>query len=253
MTLSVIITGAGDSVGRVIAETFVSRGAKVHICDVREDVLMETLTANPAMRGTVADVSDAQQVATVFAEAARHISALTTLVNCVGIGGPRGLIDELVDAEWRRTFDINVHGTFYTMQHAIPLLRAQGGGAIINFSTGSTRTRLPSRTAYIASKFALEGLTLNAARELGPSGIRCNAILPGIINNARMRNIMAQRAAAEGIPVEAIEDEYLRYVSSRAMTSPLDLAEMVYFLASDAGLRVTGELIAVSGNLEWEG
>lgn len=252
MARAVLVTGAGDSVGRVIAEMFLARGARVHIADIRPDVTQATLAANPGMSGTVADVADRAAVARLFDDVRDHLPGLDTLVNCVGIGGPRALTESIADEDWRATFDVNVHGVFATMQHAIPMMRAAGQGAIVNFSTGSTRTRLPSRSAYVASKFALEGLTLNAARELGPAGIRCNAILPGIIDNARMRGIMAQRAAAEGATLDVIEDDYLRFVSMRSMIQPAEIAEMVVFLCSDAAKLVTGELIAVSGNLEWE-
>lgn len=252
MTRSVLVTGAGDSVGRVIAELFLQRGAQVHIADVRRDATEATLDANPGMSGSVVDIADRAAVVRLFDDVRDSLPGLDALVNCVGIGGPRALTESITDEDWRKTFDVNVHGVFSTMQHAIPIMREAGRGAIVNFSTGSTRTRLPSRSAYIASKFALEGLTLNAARELGPAGIRCNAILPGIIDNARMRGIMAQRAAAEGTTLEAIEDDYLRFVSMRSMVQPAEIAEMVVFLCSDAARRVTGELIAVSGNLEWE-
>ena len=141
---------------------------------------------------------------------------------------------------------------FHAMKLAIPGMKRRGGGAIVNFSTGSTRTRLPMRTAYVVSKFAVEGLTLNAARELGPFKIRCNAILPGMIDNARMQGIVAAKARETGQAPEEVEAGYLRYISMRSKTQPSDLAEMVLFLASDAGRLISGELIAVSGNLEWE-
>jgi len=95
-------------------------------------------------------------------------------------------------------------------------------------------------------------LTLNAARELGIHKIRVNAILPGMIDNARMQGIIAAKSRETGRPVELIEADYLRFISLREKTQPTDLAAMVLFLASDAGRLVTGELIAVSGNLEWE-
>jgi NAD(P)-dependent dehydrogenase (short-subunit alcohol dehydrogenase family) len=148
--------------------------------------------------------------------------------------------------------DVNVTAMFVAMQAVIPGMKRRGGGVIVNFSTGSTRTRLPNRTAYVVSKFAVEGLTLNAARELGPHNIRVNAILPGMIDNARMRGIIAAKAQETGRAPDAIEADYLRYISLRRQTQPADLADMVLFLASDAGRMVTGELIAVSGNLEWE-
>jgi NAD(P)-dependent dehydrogenase (short-subunit alcohol dehydrogenase family) len=251
-TPSVMVTGAGDSVGRVIAERYLAAGAHVHICDVRPDALEATLAANPAMGGTLCDVADRQAVDRLFADAEARQPPVDILVNCVGIGGPRGDLETLEDEAWLSTFAVNVHGLFHMMRRAIPAMKAARRGAIVNFSTGSTRTRLPARSAYVASKYAVEGLTLNAARELGPFGVRCNAILPGIIDNARMRAIMEQRARAEGIAVADIEADYLRYVSMRTKVSPGELADTVLYLCSDAASKITGELIAVSGNLEWE-
>lgn len=249
---TVLVTGGADSVGRVMAEAFAARGDRVHICDVQPDALAATLAANPGMRGTLADVGDPTALARTIAEATAWLGEISVLVNNVGIGGPRAGIEDIALDAWDRTLAVNVTAMFHAMQLVVPGMKRHGGGAIVNFSSGSTRTRLPGRTAYVVSKFAVEGLTLNAARELGPHGIRVNAILPGMIDNARMRGIVAAKARETGRPPDAIEADYLRFISLRAKTQPADLAAMVLFLASDAGRLVTGELIAVSGNLEWE-
>ena len=141
---------------------------------------------------------------------------------------------------------------FYCMRRAVPMMKANGGGAIINFSTCSTRTRLPMRAPYIASKAGVEGLTLNATRELGPFGIRCNAILPGIINNSRFHHIVSRNAAATGASEAQIEEDYLKYVSLRSKVELDEIADLALFLASDKASKITGELIAISGNMEWE-
>jgi len=252
MSETVLVTGGADSVGRVMAEAFAARGDRVHICDVRADALEATLAANPGMRGTLADVGDPAALARVVADAQAWLGEISVLVNNVGIGGPRAAIEDIALEDWDRTLAVNVTAMFQAMQLVVPGMKRRGGGAIVNFSTGSTRTRLPGRTAYVVSKFAVEGLTLNAARELGPHKIRVNAILPGMIDNARMQGIIAAKSHETGRPTEAIEADYLRFISLRAKTQPADLAAMVLFLASDAGRLVTGELIAVSGNLEWE-
>ena len=249
---TVLVTGGGDSVGRTMAERFLARGDRVHICDIRPDALAATLAANPGMRGTLADVGTPADLTRAVAEAQDWLGDIAVLVNNVGIGGPRAGIEDIALADWDRTLAVNVTAMLHAMQLVIPGMKRRGGGAIINFSTGSTRTRLPNRTAYVASKFAVEGLTLNAARELGPHGIRVNAILPGMIDNARMQGIIAAKARETGRAEQSIEADYLRYISLRSKTQPADLANMVLFLASDAGKIVTGELIAVSGNLEWE-
>lgn len=252
MAENVLVTGGADSVGRVMAERFLARGDRVHVCDVREDALNQTLAANPGMRGTVANVGDPRAVERVFAEAAAWMGGVSVLVNNVGIAGPRAALEDIAYADWDQTITVNLSGMFYCMKHAIPGMKRNRHGAIVNFSSGSTRTRLPLRAPYIASKAAVEGLTLNAARELGPFNIRCNAILPGMINNARMQRIIEANAAAAGRTPAEIEAEYLKYISMRTKIEPDEIADMVLFLASDAARKVTGELISVSGNCEWE-
>jgi NAD(P)-dependent dehydrogenase (short-subunit alcohol dehydrogenase family) len=93
---------------------------------------------------------------------------------------------------------VNIDGMLYCIKRAVPMLKAAGGGAIINISTASTRTGLPYRTPYIASKWAVEGLSDNLVRELGPDKIRCNAILPGMINNPRGRRLVENIVAERG-------------------------------------------------------
>lgn len=251
-TERVLVTGAGDSVGREIAERFLRLGNKVHICDVRGDALKATLAANPRMTGSAIDVGRRDEVDRLFEDVRASMGDVSVLVNVVGMAGPRASLEEIDEDEWDRTLAVNLSGMFYCMKRAIPWLKANGGGSIINFSTCSTRTRLPFRAPYIASKYGVEGLTLNAARELGPFGIRCNAILPGIINNARFSFIVSRNSAATGRSAADIEADYLKYVSLRTKVELHELADMVLFLASDAGKKISGELIAVSGNMEWE-
>ncbi|QYY33898.1 MULTISPECIES: SDR family oxidoreductase [Cupriavidus] len=248
----VLVTGGADSVGRVIAELFRARGALVHICDVREDALAETLRANPGMTGTVANVGRPDEVAKVVRDAERHFGDISVLVNNVGIAGPRAAIEDISDEAWRETLDVNVGAMFQFMKRVVPAMKRRRHGAIINFSTGSTRTRLPMRTPYVVSKAAVESLTLNAARELGPFNVRCNAILPGMIDNERMQRIVANIAQESGRAAEEVESDYLKYISLRSKVQPEDLAQTVLFLASDAASKITGELLAVSGNVEWE-
>jgi NAD(P)-dependent dehydrogenase (short-subunit alcohol dehydrogenase family) len=249
---NVIVTGGADSVGRVIAERFLRSGARVHICDVRAEAVRATLAENPGMTGTVANVGVPAQVQVVFEDAQRAFGDATVLVNNVGVGGPRAAIEDIADEGWRETLDINLGGMWQFMKRVIPAMKRNRRGSIINFSTGSTRTRLPMRTAYVVSKAAVESLTLNAARELGPFNVRCNAILPGIINNERMQRIVKGLAEEGGRTVDEVEADYLKYISLRTKVQPEDLADMVLFLASNGASKITGELIAVSGNLEWE-
>lgn len=250
--LCVLITGAGDSVGRVTAEKFLAAGAQVHICDVRSDAVRDTLAANPGLGGSVCNVGDKAAVDCLFDDAFAAMGRVDVLVNCVGIAGPHALLEDISDEDWQTSMQVNLTGMFYTMRRAIPGMKERCFGAIVNFSTGSTRTCLPSRSAYVVSKYAVEGLTKNAARELGPFNVRCNAILPGAINNDRMNVIFERCAKAAGMAQEEYEKEALRYVSMRTKIEPTELADAVYFLATDTAPHITGMLMEVSGGSEWE-
>ena len=250
--LRVLITGAGDSVGRVTAEKFLTAGARVHICDVREKAVQATLEANPGMGGSVCNVGEKEDVDRLFDDALSAMGRVDVLVNCVGIAGPHALLEDISDEDWQLMMQVNLTGMFYTMKRAIPGMKDRRFGAIVNFSSCSTLSCLPSRTAYVVSKYAVEGLTKNAARELGPYNVRCNAILPGAINNDRMNMVMERGAKEQGITLEEYEKESLRYVSMRTKIEPKELADAVYFLCTDTGPHITGTLLEVTGGHEWE-
>ena len=247
-----IITGAGRGIGRATAERFLAAGAEVYVCCVTQDSLDSVLADNPKLKGCLADVGESDQVAWLFDGALSYLGGLDVLVNNAGIGDPRKPIEEVTDAEWRHAFAVNVDAMFYCVKRAIPLLKAAGGGAIVNISTASTRTGLPLRTPYIASKWAVEGLSDNIARELGPHRIRCNSILPGIIDNPRGRRLVERIAEERGQTYEQAEAHYFSFVSTRSWVAPEEVADMAVFLASDAAKNVTGQAIGVCGNLEWE-
>lgn len=248
----VLVTGGASSVGRVVAEKYLAQGARVHVCDVSEAAVADVLAANAGLSATVASVGNEADVARVVDDAISAVGQVDVLVNCVGIAGPRGLIEELDTAAWNQTMEVNLNGMFYTMRALIPGMKARKQGAIVNFSSASTRSRLPSRTAYVVSKFAVEGLTLNAARELGPFNVRCNAILPGAIDNQRLRDVLGRIADERGTTVEEVESQALRFNSMRTKIAPAELADAVLFLCSEQAPHITGQLFEVSGGHEWE-
>ena len=250
--LCVLLTGAGDSVGRVTAEKFFTAGARVHIGDIRESAVRATLNANPGMGGTVCDIGDKADVERLFDDALAAMGRVDVLVNCVGIAGPRALLEDISDEDWETTLQINLTGMFYTMKRAIPGMKQRRFGSIINFSSVNSRTCLPNRAAYVVSKCAVEGLTRNTARELGPFNVRCNAILPGSINNERMNSVLEKGAREAGMTVEEYEKQALQFVSMRTKIEPEELADAVFFLATDTAPHITGTLVEVTGGLEFE-
>jgi len=247
-----LVTGAGSSVGRVIAERLAAAGARVHIADVNADFLDRTLREVPVLSGSICDLGRPTQVTSLFTDALIRLQQVDFLINCVGIPGPFALLEDVDPAAWRQTFDVNVHGIFETMRLAVPGMKTRRFGAIVNFSSASTKPGMQQRTPYIASKAAVEALTRTAARELGGHNVRCNAILPGAINNERYNGIVERYAKERGISFDVMEAEALRHVSMHTRIEPAELADMVLYLCSDSGRHITGQLVEVSGNLEWE-
>lgn len=252
MQQKVIVTGGASGIGLAIARRFYADGAKVFICDIAMDTLNNALAGNPGILGSTADVGVNEEVERCFAQAIETMGGITTLVNNAGIGGPRGNIEGLSVSEWDDCIQTNLNSIFYWSKQAIPIMKAQGGGSIINVSTTSAKTGLPGRAPYVASKAGVLGLTYNMARELGAHQIRCNAILPGLIDNPRGRLLVEKLAASRGTTVAESENEYLRYISMRTWIQPDEIAEVACFLASDRARHVTGQEIAVDGNIEWE-
>ena len=249
---AVMVTGAGRSIGRAVAERFHAAGARVHICCVTDESLDDVLGANPGMSGSIADVGSAEAVARWFEEGLEALSGLDVLVNNAGISGPRAPVEEIDDDEWQRVIDVNLNGMFHCIKRAVPVMKAQGSGAIINISSASTRVGMPLRTSYITTKCAVDGMTMNLARELGPAGIRCNAILPGIIDNPRGRRLITHLAKEREQTVEEAHERYVSFISTRSLIGCEEVADAAFFLAQDSARNITGQLIGVCGNLEWE-
>jgi len=242
--LRVLVTAGAAGIGQAITTALVATGAKVHICDVTEPEDM------PGVSFTRADVSSEADVDRLFADVRKHLGGLDVLVNNAGIAGPTGKIEDLSLDDWRRTLDVDLTGQFLCARRAVPMLKEAGGGCIINMSSAAGRFGYAFRTPYAAAKWGVVGLTQSLAKELGPSNIRVNAILPGVIKGPRMEKVIRDRAAQIGVPFEAMEKQYLDRISLRRMTGPEDVAAMVVFLVSDAGRNICGQSLGVDGNVE---
>lgn len=245
----VLITAGASGIGLAMAELFVERGCAVTICDVDPAALDLAAALLPTLAVARVDVADAVAVDAWVAS----IPEVDVLINNAGVVGPIGSVDTNDPEEWARCFAVNVHGPFHLIRAVTPGMRARRDGSIVNISTASTVTGLPGRSAYVASKWAVEGLTRTLARELGPDNIRVNAIRPGFMNTERMRGLMARGAEKRGISVEALEREALGFISLRTKIQPREIGEMAYFLASPVAKHITGQIIGVDGNAEWEG
>ncbi len=248
--LRVLITAGAAGIGRTIADTFADHGARVWICDISEAAL-ETCRAERPDYGVVhCDVAEADQIDAFFDQAIADLSGLDVLVNNAGIAGPTAGIEDIEPDDWRRTVDINLNSYFYCARRATPLLKAAGDGAMINISSVAGRLGFPQRTPYAATKWAVIGFTQSLAKELGPDGVRVNAILPGIVEGARIDRVVAARAEVTGIPFEEAERNMLGHVSLRRKVSAQDIANMALFLCSPLGRNISGQALSVCGNVE---
>ncbi len=252
MAQRVLITAAASGIGLAIARRFVADGHRVHICDVNPQAVESARVTLQGAGATVTDVGQPKQVESLFAEALGWMGGIDVLINNHGVAGPRGFIEDLDYEEWDQCIRVNLGGMFYTIKNAVPHMKRQRSGCILNLSTSSARTMLPKRAAYVAGKVGVLGLTKNCARELGPWNIRCNTVLPGFMNNARGRGVLAKVAADKGIPAEQLEQEALQYISMRTWIEMDEIADLCAFLASDQAKHISGQEIAVDGNAEWE-
>ena len=137
--LRVLVTAGASGIGRVIAETFASAGARIHICDISPEALSECSETHPDWGVTNCDVSSESDVCRLFNEATNHLGALDVLINNAGIAGPTGGIDELSSAEWNQTVNINLNGQFYCAKLAVPLLKQSNNASIICLSSVAGR------------------------------------------------------------------------------------------------------------------
>lgn len=249
--LRVLVTAGGGGIGRAIAEAFAKTGAQVHISDVVESVLADTLDTIPGLTGTLGDASCVADVDRVVADATKQMGGLDVLVNNVGIAGPTGGIENLRDDDVAQTIDINLKSQFYFIQRLTPLLKeSPRNPSIISISSVAGRLGYRYRTPYAATKWAVVGLIKSLAIELGPVGVRANAILPGPVNGERMDQVIADRAATQGTSLEETRGEFVENISLRRMVDPIDVANMALFLASDLAHNITGQVISVDGNAE---
>jgi len=250
--LRILVTAGAGGIGRTIAEAFAAGGAHVHITDIAEPSLADTLAATPGMSATHADASDPHDADRVSADIISHLGGLDVLINNVGIAGPTGGVETYSDADLDRTIDVNLKSQFYFLGRCVPLLKASTHApSIVAMSSVAGRLGYPYRSPYAATKWAIIGLVKSLAAELGPVGVRVNAILPGVVNGPRMDGVIADRAGVLGVSFETMRDDYLTRISLRRMVEAEDVANLALFLSSGLARNITGQAISVDGNVEY--
>jgi NAD(P)-dependent dehydrogenase (short-subunit alcohol dehydrogenase family) len=248
--LRVLVTAGAAGIGRAVAQTFLEHGARVHVCDVDPAALAETARELPPVTRTLADVSRLEDVDRLFAEVKRTLGGLDVLVNNAGIAGPTAKVEDISPEDWDRCIAIDLNGMFYCTRLAMPLIKAAGGGSIINLSSAAGRLGFPLRTPYAAAKWAVVGFTKSLAMEAGPEGVRVNCIQPGLVAGARIDRVLEARARAKGIPLAQERESSVASVSLRTFVTAQDIANVALFLATDAGRHISGQAIPVCGDVQ---
>jgi NAD(P)-dependent dehydrogenase (short-subunit alcohol dehydrogenase family) len=235
-----IVTGGGAGIGREICRRLASEGAAVAVLDIRgqsaEAVAGELASCGSRALALEADVAEAAQVDSAIAEAEAAFGRLDILVNNAGVRHVRSITEETVEG-WRRTLDVDLTGAFLCLQRAVPAMRRQGGGKVVNIGSISGMRGFVNRAAYCAAKAGLHGLTRQAAAELAPLNIQVNAIAPGYIDTA-LATYTAETVTA-----------MLATSPTRRRGDAAEVAGLAAFLSSADSDLITGAVIPLDGGV----
>jgi len=240
----VLVTGGARGIGRATVERFAGEGARVAFCDVDGDEAAQTAAeVGQGVRAYRADVALEDDVAEVAGRCTAEVGAVTILVNNAGVNANFDLV-EMTSEEWDAFFAIDLKAAWMTAKHTVPGMRAAGRGAIVNVSSFHGFATIDGFFPYAAAKSGLIGLTRTMALDLGPDGIRVNAVCPGFT-----RTRLVQASIDRHDDPAAAEAAMIRGVALRRMAEPAELAAAIAFLASDDASYVTGTSLMVDGGV----
>lgn len=246
----VLITAGASGLGLEMARVFAGAGCRVMVCDINQQALDAAAAEISGLITTVADVADESSVKALFSKVTQQLGGLDVLVNNAGIAGPTGPVETLNKQDWDRTLQVNITGQFLCAREAVPMLKASSAGVMINLSSAAGHLGFAGRSAYSASKWAVVGFTKSLAIELGPFGVRVNAILPGAVEGPRIRAVIAAKAKTLGVPEDELARRHEQQAVLGRMVTARDIANMALFSASGAAGNVTGQALVVDGHTQ---
>jgi 3-oxoacyl-[acyl-carrier protein] reductase/7-alpha-hydroxysteroid dehydrogenase len=236
-----VVTGGTRGIGYAVVKKFLENGCRVVLFGSRQETVDKALAslkeenAEWEVEGRWPKLTDAEEMAAVIQEVADKFGRLDILVNNAGISQSTKLYD-YKPGDFEKIMDLNVNSLFHAIQPAAKIMKAQGGGVILNTSSMVSISGQPSGVGYPTSKFAVNGLTLSLARELGPDQIRVNAVAPGVTRTDMVAALPADMLARVSAPIPL-----------RRIGEPEDVANAFLFLASDLASYITGEVLSVDG------
>ena len=247
-----IISAAGDGIGFAISKLIVENGGKVYLTDIDQKKINK-INRNKKFKDKIfanqLDANNHNHVKQYF-KSLSNLKKIDGLINNVGIAGPTKFIEKITKEEWQNTIETNLNSHFFFTKFAIPLLKKNKSGSIINLSSTAGLFGFPQRTPYAASKWAIIGLTKSLAMELGKFKIRVNAICPGSVEGDRMKRVISAKAKLLKMNSNKIQKEFESMTSIKSFVSKEDIASMVVYLLSDSSINISGQAIAVDGHTE---
>ena len=247
----IVISAGASGIGWATAKVCISRGAQVFLCDINGK-LINKINKNKKYKNKIfayeCDASNENEVIDFFSKVLRKTKKIDALINNIGISGPTGTLEKIQSEEWERTLQVNVVSHFYFTKQAIPIIKKNKGGSIINLSSGAGIMGFPLRSPYAASKWAIVGLTKTLAMELGKFNIRVNAVCPGTIKGDRMKRVIRDKAKFTKVSTKIIEKEFISMASMNSWIYEDDIGKMCSFLISNDSERISGQIIGVDGN-----
>ena len=236
-----VVTGGTRGIGYAVVKKYLENGAKVVLFGSREETVNKALSSLKAenadweAEGDYPDLSDAGAVKAAIQKVKDKFGRLDILVNNAGMSDSTK-VEKYEEGQFDKVMRLNVNALFNAIQPAVEIMREQGGGCILNTSSMVSISGQPGGVAYPTSKFAVNGMTLSLARELGPSNIRVNAVAPGITKTDMVA----------ALPDQMIQP-MIAAIPLRRIGEPEDIANAFLFLASDMASYVTGEILSVDG------
>jgi NAD(P)-dependent dehydrogenase (short-subunit alcohol dehydrogenase family) len=246
----VLVTGAGNGIGRACAIRFAQEGATTIICDIDKEGLKKTAKMvkryNVVYESYIFDISKKQEVDEVVNKILNKYMRVDVLLYSAGVIVENSFLN-ISEEEWLKHINVNLNGAFYITQTVLKKMTENMFGKIIYIGSKSGLLGRPNRASYCASKFGLNGLTKALALEVAEYGITVNSINPGRTESEMTRRILERRAKLEGKTYDEVKIEYEKTVPLKRLAKPEDIANMAAFLASEEASYITGECISVSG------
>jgi NAD(P)-dependent dehydrogenase (short-subunit alcohol dehydrogenase family) len=248
---TVLITGGGYGIGKQIALAFGQHGADVVVAarstDKLKDVAAELRQMGTDPLAVPTDIGREEDVKALVDAALEKYQKIDILVNNAAISGPTATVGNISGEQWREAVNINLNGTFYCCKYVSQAMLKAGKGNIITLSSVGGRTAYPLRSPYCVTRWGVIGLSHTLAAELGPEGIRVNAVVPGPIEGDRSNNVFKARTVVENKSLEEVKQQFTGVIPIGRLPTESEVANTVLFLASELSLGIHGQTIQVDG------